>query len=219
MSMAPQDYRPVLDFWFGEITGGWAVSRPRELWFRSTAEHDREIAGRFGGTVREVAGGLWRDWMGAPDGALAAAIVLDQFPRNVFRGTAGAFAHDGTALEVALHAIGQGFDRRLEPIQRMFLYLPLEHSERAEMQELSVEKFRLLADGAPAAHREDADDSLRYAIAHRDIIARFGRFPHRNGVLGRDSTPEERAYLDGGGETFGQAPRAEGQDTERRNTA
>lgn len=207
MRATPQGHEAVLDYWFGELTDDWLAEGRQDLWFRSTPEQDREIADRFGETIRAVSEGLYREWMTAPASGLAAVVTLDQFPRNVFRGTAEAFAHDAKALEVALHMIENKFDWRLLPVQRLFLYLPLEHSERMDMQALSVGHFARLAREAPPAREEQAFEHLKYAIAHRDIIARFGRFPHRNDALGRESTPAEKAYLDGGGETFGQKPK------------
>jgi uncharacterized protein (DUF924 family) len=129
------------------------------------------------------------DWEATPDGALALAIVLDQFPRNMFRNDARAFATDAMARDIADRALARGFDRQLAAADRPFLYLPFEHSESVADQERSLGLFKALGDA----------ELLRWAELHADIVRRFGRFPHRNAVLGRVSTPEERAFLDGGG--------------------
>jgi uncharacterized protein (DUF924 family) len=129
------------------------------------------------------------DWMDTADGALALVLLLDQIPRNVFRGSGHAFATDPLARQYAERAIAAGFDARVEPALRFFFYMPFEHDEAMAGQERALELFAALGDAS----------LLKYAQAHRDVIARFGRFPHRNGALGRTSTPEEQAWLDAGG--------------------
>ncbi len=205
MSVKLPDYRAILDFWFGEITAGWRAENGGQPWFQSAPAQDREIARRFGAAVQLLGAGRYRDWMDEPEPCLAAIIALDQFPRNIFRGDAAAFAHDDKSLALTRHALEREFDPALAPVQRVFLYLPLEHSESLAMQDLSVEKFERLAAAAPPAYQKDARNYLEYARAHRKVIARFGRFPHRNELLGRPSTPEEQDWLAGGGETFGQS--------------
>lgn len=174
----------VLSFWFGP---GWQAAgpAPRPEWFKPNPDFDGEIARLFGDHVeRAMAGGLSELAEGA-HGSLALILLLDQFPRNLFRGTARAFAADGRALAVARRALERGFDETLPPVMRLFLYLPFEHSEDLADQERSVALIKAL----------DNAEWLDYAVRHRDIIARFGRFPHRNAALGRPTTAEEAAFL------------------------
>lgn len=173
MRTSPED---VLDYWFSE---------PMETrWFGPSAEIDSEIAQRFGDLHRRAAAGLLDDWAGQPRGALALVILLDQFSRNLHRGRPEAYANDEKAVRIARAAIAQGFDGMLEGWERAFLYMPFMHSEHLEDQEDSVRLFT--AAGL---------DNAAYALHHRDLVRRFGRFPHRNAILGRASTPEETAYL------------------------
>lgn len=167
----------VLDFWFGELT--------YEDWFGGSPELDDRIRARFAGTYARVKSNF--DVAAASDArtALAAVILFDQMPRNMFRKTAAAFGTDDIAIAVARAAVDRGDDARLEPSQRSFLYMPFMHSEVSADQERCVDLFR--------AH--GAEEALKYAIEHRDIVARFGRFPHRNRVLGRETTPAEQEFL------------------------
>ncbi|MEI2779737.1 MAG: DUF924 family protein [Candidatus Competibacter sp.] len=167
----------VLAFWFAES------SKP--LWFDSTPAFDRTLAERFLATYRAAAAGELADWEDTPSGALALVIALDQFPLNMFRGQPESFATEAAARAVADRAIARGFDRALAAEQRLFLYLPFMHGEALTDQDRSVQLFEQLGQ----------EGSLRFARHHRDLIRRFGRFPHRNAILGRDSTPEEIAYL------------------------
>jgi uncharacterized protein (DUF924 family) len=180
----------VLDFWFG-APGSEGHDQSRAAWFRKDERFDSEIRERFGDTIaRAVAGGL-RDWdTEGPQSLLARIIVLDQFTRNAGRGTAAAFEGDTLALAAARKLVESGADRELSPVQRQFAYLPFEHAEDARCQEQSVELFAALA-----REHEGFADVLDYAHRHRGVIARFGRFPHRNAILGRASTPEETEYL------------------------
>ena len=177
--MSPDD---VLEFWFGQ---------PPERWFRKDPVFDQEIRDRFGRVHDELALGEHDDWLATPRGRLAAVIVLDQFSRNMFRDTAGMFASDPRALEIALEGIARGDDRTLPEAQRSFLYMPLMHAEDREIQERSVALFGALG-----------GDGAKYAEMHRDIVQRFGRFPHRNAILGRTSTPEEVEFLTQPGSSF-----------------
>jgi uncharacterized protein (DUF924 family) len=161
----------------------------REKWFEKNSDFDAAIKARFLSTYEAAAAHKLDTWRDNAEGALALAIVLDQFPRNMFRGSARAFATDPQAREVARDALARGFDAQIVPDLRTFLYLPFMHSEDLTDQDRCVELYRALGDPG----------SLKYAEIHADIIRRFGRFPHRNGVLGRDTTPEERAFLDAGG--------------------
>jgi uncharacterized protein (DUF924 family) len=180
----------VLDFWFLPA-GDPGHGAERAEWFRKDEAFDRAIAVRFGALIERGLSGALDAWRATPRGALAEIVVLDQFTRNVFRGTPKAFAGDARALVAA------GGDRGLPGVARQFAYLPFEHAEDRAMQE---EAMRLFA-GLAAEHPEQAD-LLRWAAAHRDIVARFGRFPHRNLVLGRVSTAEELAFLQQPGSSF-----------------
>lgn len=177
----------LLAFWFG--ADPFTVDpESRDVWFKSDPAFDAVIAERFAGHAARAAAGEYDALMDSARGCLALALLLDQFPRNLHRGTPRAFASDAKARAVARHALARGFDRALPPVARIFLYLPFEHSEDIADQNLSVELFEPLDDGTT--------NWLEYAHRHRDIVARFGRFPHRNAALGRDSTPEEEAFLE-----------------------
>ncbi len=200
----PMEARTVLDFWFGEIVDGFCVEDRSKLWFRADASTDREISRQFGQCLEEAAQGRLVSWCKSPRGRLALIVLLDQFSRNVHRGTAAAFAQDGNALEHCLEGLRLSHDRELAPVERTFFYLPLEHSEDRSHQDLCVAQFEGLLDEVSDDRRERLRAALGYAVEHRDIIRRFGRFPHRNRVLGRESSSEERRYLDEGGHSFGQ---------------
>lgn len=174
------------------------------LWFRSTPQQDQEIAVAFGEAMRAAAAGDLDGWAERPEGRLALILLLDQFPRNAARGTAMAFAGDPQARRHALEALATGQDQALPVLYRVFTYLPLEHAEDLALQERCVGLMRAAAQSAPGALGAFLGAWVGYAEQHRDIIARFGRFPHRNAVLGRPSTEAEEAWLNGGGETFGQ---------------
>ncbi|WP_027530289.1 DUF924 family protein [Bradyrhizobium sp. WSM3983] len=161
----------------------------RERWYRPGDAFDAEVRRRFLGLWQKAAAGALASWEDSDDGALALIIVLDQFPRNIFRGSPDAFASDAQAREVARRAIARGTDARVDPILLEFLYMPFMHSEHLPDQLHCVALFE----------NTDNAENLKYAREHADIIQRFGRFPHRNHLLGRDTTAEEQAFLDGGG--------------------
>ncbi len=183
----------ILEFWFGDVDErGWDWR-----WFMVDEAFDRRIRERFEAPLRQVAGRAGQDgWDGHADTWLAYIILTDQFPRNIHRGRALAFAFDHLALAMARRGLELGFDRELDAVRRVFAYLPFEHSEAPADQRRSCELFRQLAESAPAEQRERLRGSHQYALEHRDIIERFGRFPHRNSVLGRESTADELAYLE-----------------------
>jgi uncharacterized protein (DUF924 family) len=186
----------VVAFWFGEPAER-AHGRAREAWFRKDPAFDDAIRSRFRGLPDEArAGGLdgWEN--GGDDGALALLLVCDQFPRNLFRGDARAFALDSRALALARRLVAQGRDARLRPVERAFVYLPFEHAESLADQREAVRLFGALR-GDP-----DAGGYLDWAVRHLDVIERFGRFPHRNQALGRVSTAQERAFLAQPGSRF-----------------
>jgi uncharacterized protein (DUF924 family) len=171
-----------------DIVAFWRDAGP-ERWFEKDADFDDEIRGRFLEAHEAAAAGKLTDWEQSAEGALALLILLDQFPRNMFRGEARAFATDPLARSIAAGALVRGFDAQAPQIMRSFFYLPFEHSEDPADQERSVAFCRATGDA----------ENLKWAEIHADIIRRFGRFPHRNAVLGRLTTPEEQAFLDGGG--------------------
>jgi uncharacterized protein (DUF924 family) len=183
--------RDVLDFWFLDGRDGY-----REAWFQRDEAFDAEIRARFGELVVPAREGRLDDWADTAEGALALTILLDQFPRNLFRGSPEAFASDPHALALARRVIRERIDLRMTPAERGFLYLPFEHSEAMEAQNESVAAFEGLRD-FPACAK--AGGTIDYAWRHWHTIRRYGRFPHRNAVLGRVSTPAELAYLATGG--------------------
>ena len=185
--MTAQD---VLDFWFLPATDP-DFGKQRALWFRKDDAFDADVRQRFGDLLEQaVAGGL-REWdQQGPAGMLARILVLDQFTRNAWRGMPASFSGDALALAAARQLVDSGADQALSPVQRWFAYLPFEHAEDAGMQERSVALFDALA-----RENEGFEGVLDYAHRHRGVIARFGRFPHRNPILGRASTPDEAAYL------------------------
>ncbi|MGA0610346.1 DUF924 family protein [Caldimonas sp. KR1-144] len=187
--MAPED---VLAFWFG--TG----EAPRPEWFRKDAAFDALITERFGATIEAALRGELAAWRDTPDGRLAEVIVLDQFTRNAFRDTPRAFAGDAPALARAREMLVRGDDRTLPPLKRWFAYMPLEHAENLAAQEQSVQLFEALAADAP----EHCGSAFDYALRHHQVVQRFGRFPHRNAILGRRSTPAELAFLEQPGSRF-----------------
>jgi len=195
----------VLDAWFGPPDQDAAALAARQgRWFGSAPEVDAELRRRFGALVCAAARGQLAGWAATPRGRLALVLLLDQLPRNVYRGQPEAFASDAQALPLALTALDAGLDAGLDILERSFLYMPLEHAEDLALQERGVAVFARLLDESPPALRRQAQEFLDFARQHRDVIARFGRFPHRNAVLGRPSTPQEVAYLADGGHRFGQ---------------
>ena len=175
-----------------EIVAFWFETLKPEDWYRKNPAIDAAITERFSATYEALKTGVPPEWLAEPKGMLAAIIVLDQFPRNMFRDDPRAFATDRAALALAKRAIGEGTDMRLAPEQRAFIYMPFQHAETREDQARSVELFTALGD----------PNNLDFAPRHQPIIERFGRFPHRNSVLGRASTAEELAFLQEPGSSF-----------------
>jgi len=180
----------VLDFWFG-APNSRERGRPRKLWFQKSEPFDAEVRRRFLATWERTARGECERWQATPLASLALIVVLDQFPRNMFRGTARSFASDSLALAAARETIARGFDLLLSPVERLFVYLPFEHAEDLAAQRRSL----------ALCHALDPED-MQYAKRHYEIIARFGRFPHRNAILGRRSTAEEAEFLKQPGSSF-----------------
>jgi len=190
------EHETVLEFWFGALDAlGRADDEHVRSWFKKDPAFDGTIRERFGALHASVARGERSEWCETPRGRLAAVIVLDQFSRNLFRGTARAFASDRQALDLASEGVARGYDRALVLDERTFLYMPYMHSEDLVVQERSVELFRSLLEGLPGAARDRVAETVDYAERHRDVIRRFGRFPHRNVFLDRTSTAEEIQFL------------------------
>lgn len=193
----------LLQFWFGTSAADADVIRERgSAWFGGGASVDASIRTRFGELREAAIGGVLDDWLAFAHGRLALLILVDQFSRNLFRADAHAFAHDGLARVWCEQGLDASIDRALRPIERVFFYLPLEHSEVLADQQRSVALFRALLDEVDANVRPAFANFLDYAQGHRDIIARFGRFPHRNAALGRASTTQEIAFLAQAGSSF-----------------
>ncbi len=189
--MSASSVREVLDFWFGEKDSP-AFGQSRAIWFRKSDEFDAELRGRFGEFVEKALGHELDDWANNrddPEPPLAFILLLDQMTRNIYRGTARMFAGDARALAVAREMIAAGLDNSLLPVQRQFCYLPLEHAEDGAAQEESLRLFETLKDFP------ETGDAHEWAVRHAVIIGRFGRYPHRNQVLGRLSTAEEVEFL------------------------
>jgi uncharacterized protein (DUF924 family) len=197
--MDPSDTIPapqtVIGYWFGAQTSGFSATERRERWFGGDSDADAEIVERFEHLIEDAAGGRLDGWLATPQGILAFVLVCDQFSRQVYRGTDRAYATDTLALEVARRAIEAGHDVPLGFDERAFLYMPFQHAESRVDQHTAVGLFSALRDGTPPGQRHLTGSFLRHAQQHRDIVLRFGRFPHRNAVLGRDSTEEELRYL------------------------
>jgi uncharacterized protein (DUF924 family) len=195
----------VLSFWFKdhELTAPQIDAR-METWFGEDPVFDHEIEKEFADDVDEASSGALDHWARQPQGRLALILLLDQFRRNIHRGTAKAFEKDKVALKLCVEGAMEKKDKGLTPIQRVFFYMPLQHAESRRVQAKSVEIFRKLADAVSPTYRETFETVVQFAELHRDIVERFGRFPHRNKLLGRKNTPEEEEYLAGDTMTFGQ---------------
>jgi uncharacterized protein (DUF924 family) len=189
------DFAEVLAFWFGAPDSS-ERGRSRKCWFMKDVAFDTEIRSRFLPLYERAAAGSLEAWEHTPLAALALAVALDQFPRNMFRGEARAFAADALALRVARRTVERGFDSLLRPVERWFVYLPFEHAEDLAAQRRSLALFGGLGADAGSA------GTIAYADRHYEIIARFGRFPHRNAILGRVSTPQELEFLSGPSSSF-----------------
>lgn len=188
----------VLQFWFAGLADSDPIPEERlKLWFGGGEATDRLVRETFEADVRRAIAGELTDWETSPRGCLAEIILLDQFTRNIYRDLPESFEHDPLALRLCLRGIEQEYDLQLQPIERVFFYLPMEHSEDRALQQRSVQAFTKLVEAAPAAQKERFEEFLDYAVRHQRVIERFGRFAHRNAVLGRTSTPEELEFLAG----------------------
>ncbi len=186
----------VLETWFGttELLGPLPPGQ-LDRWFRPDPAFDATLAEHFGSLVVHAADDELDDWEDSHRGALALVILLDQLPRNIYRDTAKAYAADPHARAIAEHSIAQGYDRAVGYLPRMFFYLPFEHAEDLALQDRAMELFRAMASDAPPELAQRGEMLVGYAAKHREVIARFGRFPHRNAALGRESTPDEAAFI------------------------
>jgi len=196
----------ILDYWFGDTVRDPARAPARmAFWFGSDPARDADMRARWGELVTAASEGKLDFWTRTPRGRLAVLILLDQMRRNIYRGTAEAFRRDGRARYLMRDGVSRMMDLKLTPIERVFFYMPLQHAESLDDQELAVDRFLQVEREVASQHREIFAGFRKYAQKHRDIIARFGRFPHRNAILGRRDTSEEAAWLDSGGERFGQS--------------
>lgn len=195
MALSPAYVPTILDFWFGSADPAAAVAPRVDFWFRGGDALDQQVADKFGDVLVAAGNGEAEAWRSTVGGRLAYIILLDQFSRNIHRNDRRAYANDNRALRAALEGLDLGVDRQLGLHQRAFFYLPLEHSEDPRVQNRSVELYTALHAGASDADREVAGIYLKYALAHKDVIDTFGRYPHRNHVLGRTTTMDEFAYL------------------------
>jgi uncharacterized protein (DUF924 family) len=188
--MTPPRAQALLDFWFGPPDDPAREER-RDIWFHSTPEYDETLRERFLADYERAAAGMLADWQDGPESALALVLLLDQIPRNIFRATLRCYATDAMARAVADRAMVRGFDMKVPPAWRLFFYMPLHHSENLADQQRATALVASLPDrGDP-----ERGENRRYGLPYVDVIGRFGRFPHRNAILGRQSTPEELAFL------------------------
>lgn len=196
-------WQPLLDWWFGQSESPDEIAADKgKLWFGKKDSQDLEARERFGVFVDQALAGELTEWTQRPEGWLALVLLLDQLPRMIFRDTPKAFSGDLRAQKLVAQGIAADFDRQLKPIQRVFIYLVFEHCENLAVQNEAVSRFIDLLAEQPQAQRAVFADNLDYAERHRKVIARFGRFPHRNAVLGRESTAEELAFLSQPGSRF-----------------
>lgn len=195
----------IITFWFQES----ALTAPKidarmDIWFGESTDFDAEIDAEFKDDVDKASEGKLNHWADEPAGRLALILLLDQFRRNIYRGTAQAFALDKAALKLCIEGAMEKKDQGLAPIQRVFFYMPLQHTESRKVQAKSVELFSKLADAVSTTYKETFETIAQFAELHADIIEQFGRFPHRNKLLKRDNTEEEEEYLSADGPDFGQ---------------
>lgn len=188
-------YRPLLDYWFGDFGADWPPAEQVKRWFSATRQDDAEMAQCFGALVEDALIGGLREWEAGAESRLALILLLDQLPRNIFRGTAQAFAGDARALALACDAAEKGMELSLPWAAQSFCYMPMMHAESLSSQQACVGYFEALKARVPVQLQATIASNLRFAREHLAIIERFGRFPHRNEVLGRDSSAEEVEFL------------------------
>lgn len=186
----------ILDFWFSGISFDDEISNEAmSKWWKKDPAFDLEIKNEFEEILKSALSGEYNDLLKSPRGRLALIILFDQFPRNMYRNIADSFAYDKIALDFATEGVSRELDMQLAPIQRSFFYMPFEHSESLSVQDRSISLYTKLFNESPDKQKNIFEDALDFAIAHKVIIAKFGRFPHRNKILGRESTAEEIEYL------------------------
>jgi uncharacterized protein (DUF924 family) len=196
-------WQPLLEWWFGTFESPNEIAADKgKLWFGKRDSQDLEAQTRFGDWVEQALAGGLTEWAQRPEGWLALVLLLDQLPRMIFRDTPKSFSGDLRAQALVAQGIAADFDRQLRPIQRVFIYLVFEHCENLAVQNEAVSRYIELVAQQPEAERALFTDYLNYAEKHQQVIARFGRFPHRNAVLERESTAEELAFLSGPGSRF-----------------
>ena len=206
--MSSETIDAIVAFWLdASLDGPEAALARRDWWYDGGASVDEEIQSRFGALVPPARKGLLLDWQATPNGALGLILLLDQFTRNIYRGTPDAYSGDALAYEIMNRAIDRNLDRALHPVARIWLYHPFHHAEQLEEQDKGIALLNGLLQSAPSLWHPYIQRSIKGWNRHRDVVARFGRFPHRNKVLGRQSTEEEHAFLAADGETFGQGQR------------
>ena len=203
--MSTETINKIVAFWLGaSLDGPEAALARRDWWYDGGASVDDEIRSRFGALVSRACKGALSDWQATANGALALIVLLDQFTRNIYRGTPAAYSGDRLAFEIVNRVIDRNIDQELHPVARIWLYHPFHHAEDVEEQHKGIALLNGLLQSAPGLWHPYIERSIRGWSRHRDIVARFGRFPHRNQVLGRMSTDKERAFLAADGQTFGQ---------------
>ena len=196
-------YSTLLEFWFGnKESDAEVIEEKSSLWWDKNEKTDAYISKHYSDLLSRSVRGELNDWVNEPRGHLALIILMDQFSRNIYRDTARSFSQDEPALALAVRGTESGVDKKLRAVERVFFYLPFEHSEAVEMQENSVRLYQTLLDGVADRDKEKFADYLDYAVKHADIVRRFKRFPHRNKLLGRKSTPEEIEFLKQPGSSF-----------------
>ena len=195
----------ILSFWFKEQElSAPQIDRRMDIWFGEDPVFDHDIEKEFADDIEKASEGKLNHWADEPHGRLALIILIDQFRRNIYRGTLKAFSHDKVALKLCVEGAVEKKDKGLTPIQRVFFYMPLQHAESAKVQAKSVELYERLAESVSPTLQETFLTVAKFAELHKDIIDQFGRFPHRNVLLGRENTPEEDEYLAGDSPDFGQ---------------
>jgi uncharacterized protein (DUF924 family) len=206
--MSTETIARITAFWLGSsLEGPEAAFGRRDWWYKGGTPVDDEIRARFGALVPQACAHTLMDWQNTSDGALALILLLDQFTRNLYRNTPEAYAGDACAFEVVNHAIADKWDQALHPVARIWLYHPFHHSEAVEEQDRGLALLNELRQAAAPEWHAYVERSIKGWTRHRNIVARFGRFPHRNAVLGRESTDDERAFLAEDSEAFGQGPK------------
>lgn len=203
--MSTESIDTIVAFWLADSLDSpdTAFAR-RDWWYDGGTTVDDEIRSRFGPLVSRACNGTLADWQATPNGALALILLLDQFTRNIHRGTPDAYLGDAAAFEIVNEAIDRNLDRNLHPVARIWLYHPFHHAEQIDAQDRGLALLNTVLRSAPDPWHPYIQRSIKGWTRHRDIVARFGRFPHRNRVLGRQSTDEEHAFLAADGESFGQ---------------